>query len=58
MQLRTDYLDARLGPPVALSALPCGNIDPLGITGTPVIDERRRRSISTRWSPSLPGRAI
>ena len=29
-----------LGPPVALSALPCGNIDPLGITGTPVIDER------------------
>ncbi len=27
-----------LGPPVALSSLPCGNIDPLGITGTPVID--------------------
>ncbi len=27
-----------LGRPVALSALPCGNIDPLGITGTPVID--------------------
>jgi outer membrane protein assembly factor BamB len=27
-----------LGPPVALSAQPCGNIDPLGITGTPVID--------------------
>jgi hypothetical protein len=28
-----------LAPPVPLSALPCGNIDPLGITGTPVIDE-------------------
>ena len=27
-----------LGKPVALSSLPCGNIDPLGITGTPVID--------------------
>jgi hypothetical protein len=29
-----------LGPATANSALPCGNIDPLGITGTPVIDER------------------
>lgn len=28
-----------VGPPVALSTQPCGNIDPLGITGTPVIDE-------------------
>jgi len=28
-----------LGSPVARSSLPCGNIDPLGITGTPVIDE-------------------
>ena len=28
-----------LGRPVPLSTLPCGNIDPLGITGTPVIDE-------------------
>lgn len=27
-----------LGNPIPLSALPCGNIDPLGITGTPVID--------------------
>jgi hypothetical protein len=27
-----------LGAPVPLSKLPCGNIDPLGITGTPVID--------------------
>jgi hypothetical protein len=27
-----------LGPPAPLSAFPCGNIDPLGITGTPVID--------------------
>jgi len=31
---------SRLGPTVARSKLRCGNIDPLGITGTPVIDER------------------
>ncbi|MBO0710303.1 MAG: PQQ-binding-like beta-propeller repeat protein [Acetobacteraceae bacterium] len=30
-----------LGPPVAGAALPCGNVDPLGVTGTPVIDARR-----------------
>ena len=28
-----------LAQPAALSTLPCGNIDPLGITGTPAIDE-------------------
>ncbi|HEY3779308.1 MAG TPA: hypothetical protein VGL35_14750 [Rhizomicrobium sp.] len=28
----------RLGPSVPLSDLPCGNIDPVGVTGTPVID--------------------
>jgi outer membrane protein assembly factor BamB len=28
----------RVGEPVPLSSLPCGNIDPLGITGTPVYD--------------------
>ena len=27
-----------LGRPVSLSSQPCGNIDPLGITGTPIID--------------------
>jgi hypothetical protein len=27
-----------LAPPVALTNLPCGNIDPLGITGTPYVD--------------------
>ena len=31
-----------LGSPVPLRALPCGNIDPLGITGTPVIDPASR----------------
>ncbi|MDQ1682157.1 MAG: hypothetical protein QOH99_698, partial [Frankiaceae bacterium] len=29
---------AHLGTPVSRSTLPCGNIDPLGITGTPVYD--------------------
>src|SRR5215471_12169244 len=29
---------SNLGSPVPLSQLPCGNIDPLGTTGTPVID--------------------
>jgi hypothetical protein len=27
-----------VGPPVPLAHLPCGDIDPLGITGTPVVD--------------------
>jgi hypothetical protein len=27
-----------VGKPVPLASLPCGNIDPLGITGTPVVD--------------------
>jgi hypothetical protein len=31
----------RLGAAVPLSKLECGNIDPLGVTGTPVIDERK-----------------
>jgi hypothetical protein len=32
-----------LGAPLPLARLPCGDIDPLGITGTPVIDEGARR---------------
>ncbi len=31
-----------LGSPVPLDALPCGNINPLGITGTPIIDPASR----------------
>jgi hypothetical protein len=31
-----------LGAPVPLRSLPCGNIDPLGITGTPVVDAATR----------------
>jgi hypothetical protein len=31
-----------LGKAVTSTMLPCGNIDPLGITGTPAIDESRR----------------
>jgi outer membrane protein assembly factor BamB len=30
---------AEFGSPVPLNSLRCGNIDPLGVTGTPVIDE-------------------
>ena len=45
-----------LGRPVPLATQPCGNIDPLGITGTPIIDDDRRRSFSTRWSPRRRGR--
>lgn len=46
-----DALDARtgklvwqksLGQPVTSAMLPCGNIDPLGITGTPAIDQSRQ----------------
>ncbi|PYK26618.1 MAG: hypothetical protein DME59_07115, partial [Verrucomicrobia bacterium] len=32
-----------IGPSVPLSSLPCGNIDPVGITGTPVVDLASRR---------------
>ena len=32
------YWHTTVGTPVPLSDLPCGNIDPLGITGTPVYD--------------------
>src|SRR5437762_10170087 len=32
-----------LGDPMPLSQLPCGNIDPMGITGTPVIDPAAAR---------------
>jgi outer membrane protein assembly factor BamB len=32
----------RVGTPVPAAALPCSNIDPLGITGTPVIDPAQR----------------
>ncbi len=35
----TKVWDRTLGPPVPDRELPCGNIVPLGITGTPVIDE-------------------
>ena len=31
-----------VAPPVSRSDLPCGNIDPLGIVGTPVIDPDRK----------------
>ena len=31
-----------LGTPMPLAQLPCGNIDPFGITGTPVIDAASR----------------
>ena len=31
-----------LGNPVQRSQLPCGNIDPLGVTGTPIIDPNDR----------------
>src|SRR5262249_53577602 len=43
-----------LGPPVPGSALPCGNIDPSGITSTPVIDTER--GVVWAVSFSLPAR--
>ncbi len=40
LSLRTGQVQwrANVGEPVPLSELPCGNIDPLGITGTPTYD--------------------
>jgi hypothetical protein len=37
-----DVWKRSVGRAVPSSSLPCGNIDPLGITGTPVIDPSRR----------------
>jgi len=34
--------ETSLGAPVPLKALPCGNIDPMGVTGTPTIDPAAR----------------
>jgi len=38
----TTLWTTRLGAPTPRSALPCGNIDPLGVTGTPVFDAASR----------------
>jgi hypothetical protein len=35
---KTVWSNTSLGTPMPLSQLPCGNIDPMGITGTPAID--------------------
>ena len=43
-----------LGRPVQLSTQPCGNIDPLGITGTPVIEE----STQTVYLEAMVGDAL
>jgi outer membrane protein assembly factor BamB len=46
----------RLGGPVPRSSLPCGNINPLGVTGTPVIEESKQAvylnaAVETRSGP-------
>jgi hypothetical protein len=41
-----------LGHPVRRSALPCGNIDPLGITGTPVIVAAGLATRGFRFDPA------
>jgi hypothetical protein len=47
-----------LGRPVPLSAFACGNIDPLGITGTPVIDQAGGSLYLNARSATRRGRAI
>jgi len=44
----------QLGPPVPRSALPCGNIDPLGITGTPAYDAGTRTLFVVTTTPDGP----
>lgn len=42
-----------LGDPVPRSSLPCGNISPLGITGTPYIDVAARRIyVASMYTPN------
>jgi len=52
-----------LGSPVQRSALPCGNISPLGVTGAPVIDEQRdalsrRGGHARQWAATRNFRAF
>lgn len=44
-----------LGRPIPLSTQPCGNIDPLGITGTPVIDEATQAVYLAAMVGDAPG---
>lgn len=41
-----------LADPVPQSALPCGNIDPLGVTGTPVFDPKSRQLLAVATTRS------
>ena len=43
-----------LGRPAAGGELPCGNIDPLGITGTPVVRSRHRLRRDRARRPAAP----
>jgi outer membrane protein assembly factor BamB len=45
-----------LGAPVPRSDLPCGNIDPMGITGTPAIDARTQSVILDAMTNGSGGR--
>src|SRR2546423_6691328 len=40
-----------LGAPVPGSSLPCGNVDPVGITSTPVVDDRTNRIYAVGMVP-------
>ncbi|HVM67456.1 MAG TPA: PQQ-binding-like beta-propeller repeat protein [Acidimicrobiales bacterium] len=44
-----------LGTPVPLSVLPCGNVDPLGILSTPVVDEAAHRVFVVAEERTLGG---
>jgi len=49
------WSNTSLGAPVPQSSLPCGNVDPVGITGTPVVDTTSGLMyvVATLGSPSL-----
>ena len=47
-----------LGEPVPGSSLPCGNVDPVGVTGTPVIDMSARRVLRGWHGPARPTHAL
>jgi PQQ enzyme repeat len=47
-----------LGKPIPRSSLSCGNINPLGITGTPVIDDAAQTIISIQQLRTRPGCTI
>ena len=47
-----------LGQPVPATSLPCGDVDPVGITSTPVVDTAAGPRVRGRHDPARPAHAL